>query len=75
MNVERQLLIEWGVPIAATILFVLAVAGVGMRYNSDGLSETGGLVLVGVLVAFIVGMAFVGILLGGNEGEDDEADD
>lgn len=67
MNVEREVLIDWGVPIVATILFVVAVAVVGFLYNTDGLSGTGALALVGVIVAFVIGMALVGILTASEE--------
>lgn len=72
MNVEREVLVDWGVPIVATLLFIAAVAAVGFLYNTDGLSGTGALALVGVIVAFILGMAVIGILTAEEEDEGDE---
>ncbi len=66
MNVTRELLMDWGVPIAATVLFILAVGAVGALFDTDGLSGTGALALVGVIVAFVVGMALVGFATGGD---------
>lgn len=76
MEVDRELLIEWGVPILATLVFIVVVGLVGQRYNADGLSETGALVLVGVIVAFVLGMALVGIIMAGDDddGTTDEND-
>lgn len=71
MTVEREVLVDWGVPIVATVLFVVAVAGVGFLYDADGLSGRGAFALVGVIVAFIVGMAVVGLLTASDEDENE----
>ncbi|PSP78414.1 hypothetical protein BRC81_07665 [Halobacteriales archaeon QS_1_68_20] len=70
MNVTRELLTEWGVPIVATVLFILAVGAVGAAFGADGLSQTGAFALVGVIVAFVVGMAILGFVT--SDGDDEE---
>lgn len=69
MTVEREVLIDWGVPIVATVLFIVAVGAVGAVYDSDGLTGEGALALVGVIVAFVLGMALVGILTASEDEE------
>lgn len=67
MDVEREELIEFGVPVAATLVFIVVVAIVGALFGADGLSETGALVLVGVIVAFILGVALLGFATSGED--------
>lgn len=77
MNVERESLIKFGVPIGATLVFIVLVAAVGAAFASTpsgvesgvAMSETGAFALVGLLVVFILGMAGLGALIG-DVGED-----
>ena len=70
MDVERETLIKFGTPIAATAVFIALVIAVGSTYgyspdtNGVALSETGAVVLVALLAVFIVGMAALGALIG-----------
>lgn len=64
MDLERELVVEV-VAAAVPVLFLLGVlAAVGRAYSADGgLTSTGGKVLVGAIVAFVVVLAVVGLLL------------
>lgn len=52
-----------GLSVAVVALFIGVIVGVGLQFNSDGLSATGGLAMVGVVVLFILAMAGVGVAL------------
>lgn len=52
------------VSVLAVSIFLAALAGVGIAYDGgDGLSETGALAIVGLLVGFVFLMAAVGFYL------------
>lgn len=63
MDVEREDLLRYGVPVAAVIVFTALVVGVGLLYGGTSLSEVGALALVAAMVVFIVGMAIAGVLI------------
>lgn len=56
------------VSVLAVSIFLAALAGVGIAYDGgDGLPETGGLAIVGLLVGFVFLMAAVGFYLDRSE--------
>lgn len=64
MDVDREMVVEIVVSVAAVVSFVALIVGIGTRYTSDtGFSSTGSLALVGAIVLFILAMAAVGIAL------------
>ncbi|WP_128477124.1 DUF7472 family protein [Halorussus pelagicus] len=42
-------------------LFIALLVGVGMQYGTNGLTQTGALAVVGVIVVFVLVMSGVGI--------------
>ena len=64
---ERETLVEVVVSVASVVVFILAIAAVGVSYAGGGLGGDGGLVLIGLIVAFIVGMTGVGYWLSARE--------
>jgi hypothetical protein len=77
MDVEREALVKFGVPVVATAAFIVMVLAVGLVYgvpqSNDGvaLSETGAIALVALLGAFVVAMGALGALVGA-PGEDED---
>lgn len=65
MAVERDTLVEVAVSVLGVGGFIVAVAAVGMAYGNDGLSETGGLALVVLIVGFVLVMSAAGYWLSG----------
>lgn len=63
MDIERGQLIEIGVSVTAVAFFILLLVGISLRFNDDGLSPDGGLVLIGAIGLFVLLMAGVGIAL------------
>lgn len=61
MDIERGQLIEIIVSVTAVGLFVAVLIIIGMRYNRDGLSADGGLVLVVAISVFVLAMAGIGL--------------
>lgn len=63
--VERETLVESAIAAVGVALFVAVVFAAGILYGGDGgdLSQTGGYLLVGGIVVFVVGMSAVGYLL------------
>lgn len=64
MDVERGLLMQIAVGGGATLLFVALVVAVGIQEGNRGLGPDGATLLVGVLVAFVVLLAVLGLTLG-----------
>lgn len=67
MTVERETLVEFGVPLAAALVFILAIALVGVLFGGEELSGAGALAMIVVIVAFVIGMAVVGFVRGGED--------
>ncbi|MEM4782291.1 MAG: hypothetical protein QXG03_12140 [Halalkalicoccus sp.] len=63
MDIERETIVEIVVSVGAVGLFVAVLVGIGDAYNQGGLSADGGLILVGAITAFVVGMSVVGLAL------------
>ena len=61
MVIERETVVEAAVSFVAVLVFIGAVALVGMQFSSNaGLTETGGLAMVGAIVLFVFVMTGVG---------------
>lgn len=67
MEIERETLVEAGVALAGVGLFIVIAVLAGSTFGTDGLSESGALVLVGGMVAFVVVMSALGWWLAGRE--------
>lgn len=68
MEIERETVVEAAVSFAAVLVFIGAVALVGMQFQTNGgISETGGLAIVGTIVIFVVLMAGVGVWFASKE--------
>lgn len=52
-----------GLSVAVVLVFIVGMVGIGLQFNDNGLSPTGGLALVAAVVLFIVAFAVVGLLL------------
>ncbi len=52
-----------GLSIAVVLVFIIGMVGIGLQFNDNGLTETGGLALVASMVLFILAFAAVGLLL------------
>jgi uncharacterized membrane protein len=59
MELDRETVTEIVVAVGGVLLFIATLVVVGLTFNNDGFSETGGLVLVGLVAGFIV--VFTGI--------------
>lgn len=59
MELDRETVTEIVVSVGGVALFIAALVVVGLTFNHDGFSETGGFALVGLVVGFIV--VFTGI--------------
>ena len=59
MELDRETVTEIVVSVGGVALFIAALVFVGLTFNQDGFSSTGGLVLVGLVAGFIV--VFTGI--------------
>ncbi len=59
MELDRETVTEIVVSVGGVALFIAALVLVGLTFNDDGFTETGGLALVGLVVGFIV--VFTGI--------------
>ena len=69
MEIERETVVEAAISFGAVLVFVGAVAFVGMQYRTNGhLSETGGLAMLGAIGLFVVVMAVVGFWFASQEG-------
>jgi protein-S-isoprenylcysteine O-methyltransferase Ste14 len=64
MDIERETVMEIGAAILPVIVFIVLLVYFGSSYSSNGdLTQAGGLVVVGLLVLFIVGMVGIGYWL------------
>ncbi|HKL28021.1 MAG TPA: hypothetical protein VJ898_02020 [Natrialbaceae archaeon] len=71
MDIERETIMEIGASLLPVIVFIVLLVYLGSSYSSNGdLTETGGLVVVGLLVLFIVAMVGIGIWLANAEHEE-----
>lgn len=63
MDLERERIIEIVVAVAAVLLMLGVMMGVGLTYGDDdgGLSAEGGEMLVGAVVGFILLLTLVGV--------------
>ncbi len=63
--VEREQIIEIVVAVTAVFLMIGTMVGIGVNYGGEGgtLSETGGEMLIGAIVGFVVLMTLVGVVL------------
>jgi uncharacterized membrane protein len=59
MELDRETVTEIVVAVGGVLLFIATLVVVGLTFKNDGFSETGGLVLVGLVAGFIV--VFTGI--------------
>lgn len=69
MDIEEEDVRDYAVLAAASLVFVVVVGVVGLRYGEvvDGgmaLSSTGAQVLVGVIVGFVLLLGVVGMAIG-----------
>ncbi|MFB6163687.1 MAG: transporter [Haloarculaceae archaeon] len=61
MDIERETAVEAGASVLAVLVFIAAVVVVGQLYETaDGLSQTGGLAVVGTILLFVLVMTVVG---------------
>ena len=68
MDLDRETVTEIVVSVAGVLVFIVALVVVGLSYHGDGgLTPTGGLVLVGLVVAFILVFTGIGWWLSGRE--------
>ncbi len=68
MEIERETVVEAAVSFAAVLVFIGAVALVGMQFQTNGgISETGGLAIVGTIVLFVFVMGGVGVWFASKE--------
>ncbi|MFB6354366.1 MAG: hypothetical protein ABEJ92_09800 [Halobacteriales archaeon] len=67
MELDHETVTEIAVSVGGVALFIAALVVVGLTYNDDGFSSTGGLVLVGLVVAFILGFTAIGWWLSGRQ--------
>ncbi|MFD1586710.1 hypothetical protein ACFR9U_06920 [Halorientalis brevis] len=68
MEIERETVVEAAVSFVAVLVFIGAVALVGMEFQTNGgISETGGLAIVGAIVVFVFVMAGVGVWFASQE--------
>lgn len=63
MDVERETVVEAAVSVVAVLLFVVALVAVGASYGGQQLDRTGGVAIVGTIVAFVLLMSAVGVYL------------
>jgi len=61
MNIEQETLRDIAVSVGAVGLFVALLAFVGTTYGDNGLTETGALGVVGVIVFFVFLMTGIGV--------------
>ncbi len=64
MDLDRETVVEIVAAIVPVLFLLGVLAAVGRTYSSDGsLTPTGGKVLVGAIVAFVVVLAVIGLVL------------
>ncbi len=67
MELDRETVTEIVVAVGGVLLFIATLVVVGLTFNNDGFSETGGLVLVGLVAGFIVVFTGIGWWLSGRQ--------
>jgi hypothetical protein len=67
MELDRDIVTEIAVSVGGVALFIAALVVVGLTYNQDGFSSEGGLVLIGLVVAFILVFTGIGWWLSGRQ--------
>lgn len=67
MEVDRETVMEIVVAVGGVLLFIATLVVVGLMFNNDGLSDTGGLVLVGLVAGFILLFTGIGWWLSGRQ--------
>jgi hypothetical protein len=67
MPLDRETVTEIVVSVVGVALFIAALVVVGELYYDDGFSSTGGLALVGLVVAFILVFTAIGWWLSGHQ--------
>lgn len=60
MNVERETLRDIVVSVGAVGVFIALLTWVGTTYSNDGLTETGAIAVVAVIVFFVLLMTGIG---------------
>lgn len=61
MNVERETLRDIAVSVGAVGVFIALLAWVGTTYSNNGLTETGAIAVVAVIVFFVLLMTGIGV--------------
>ncbi|WP_134671040.1 DUF7472 family protein [Halorussus marinus] len=61
MNIEQETLRDIAVSVGAVGLFVALLAFVGTTFGENGLTETGALAVIGVIVFFVLLMTGIGV--------------
>ena len=61
MDIDRDAVIEIVVSAGVVGLFAVLLVWIGLQYNDGGLSEQGGLVLVGAIALFVIVMSGMGL--------------
>jgi hypothetical protein len=59
MDLDRDTVTEIIVAVGGVLLFIATLVVVGLTFNDDGFTETGGFVLIGLVAGFI--LLFTGI--------------
>lgn len=63
MALDRSTKVQIGAGTASIVVFVALVVMVGTQNGPQGLEPSGGLAMVGVLVAFVIFLAVLGLAL------------
>jgi hypothetical protein len=63
MDLEEGMPRKIGLSVGVTLVFIAGFVWIGLQFNDNGLSETGGLAMVAGVVLFILAFAAVGLLL------------
>lgn len=58
---DRDVVVEAIVAFAGVATLAVLILGIGVTYNDNGLSGTGGMALVGAITFFVVAMSLIGI--------------
>lgn len=64
MDLDREIVVEVVAAVVPVVLLLVGLAAIGQQYSTDGgLSATGGKIMVGAIVAFVLVLAAVGLWL------------
>lgn len=63
MELEEGMPRKIGLSVAVVLVFIVGFVWIGLQFNDNGLTATGGLALVAAVVLFILSFAAVGLLL------------